>query len=295
MEVVYARTEDELKLQGMHYAPVKKKVGVVFVHGMSGNFIENEFANVMGKTFAQNGIGYIYGHNRGYGHINDIVRGAPKPNGDNESSRQGAWYENFKQSPKDIEAWVSQALNLGYKQIIVVGHSLGCSKIIYWWQRSQTKVEVVGIVLMSPVDMVGSTMKQFNSKEYAALITEAKALTAKGKYTDLLSKSIEDGWYRISANTFLEEMVPHCPADVLPLHKPSDKFESLSKINVPLIMLYGDHEQNKETVAKDLTLLKNKATGSPKVETAVIRGANHNYEGQEETLAKVILKWIKTL
>ena len=295
LKVEYTRTGDELKLQGMHYAPKKKEVGVVFVHGMSGNFVENDYADVMGKTLAKNGIGYIYGHNRGYGHINDIVRGKPKPTGDNESSRQGAWYESFSHCPKDIDAWINQAVALGYKKLIVIGHSLGCSKVIYWWQKTKWEKKVVGGGLVSPVDMVGSTMTQFTPKEFEGLIEEAKALMAKGKYTNLLSKPFDNGWYNLSANTFMEEMVSHCPADVLPIYQPENKFEALAKIKVPILMLYGDHELNKDTAVEDLALLKKKATSSAKVETKIIAQANHSYEGQEVRLSKTILKWIKTL
>ena len=73
IDILYTWTEDGLRLQGVHYEPEAKDLGVLFVHGMSGNFIENYFANVLGKSLVESGIGFLYGHNRGHSHINDTA------------------------------------------------------------------------------------------------------------------------------------------------------------------------------------------------------------------------------
>ncbi len=73
IDFVYVRTKDDLRLMGVHYKPESKDIAVLAIHGMSGNVIENYFGNVLGKTLSQNGIGFIFSHNRGYNHINDIA------------------------------------------------------------------------------------------------------------------------------------------------------------------------------------------------------------------------------
>lgn len=75
INLIYTWTKDNLRLPGIHYSPQseEKDICVVGIHGMSGNILENYFANILGKTLANNGIGFLYGHNRGYNHINDIT------------------------------------------------------------------------------------------------------------------------------------------------------------------------------------------------------------------------------
>ena len=71
MKLEYIWTEDDLRFMGAHYEG--RDVCVLEIHGMSGNFIENYYANVLGEKLAAKGYGFIYGHNRGYCHVNDIA------------------------------------------------------------------------------------------------------------------------------------------------------------------------------------------------------------------------------
>lgn len=73
MDFIYTRTEDDLQLQGVHYDSETRDTLVLFIHGMGGNVIENYFAHVLGQTLSKNGVSFLFSHNRGYNHINDIT------------------------------------------------------------------------------------------------------------------------------------------------------------------------------------------------------------------------------
>ena len=73
MDLIYTTTEDKLILPGAYYSSSEKDLCVVFVHGMAGTILENQFANVLGKVLQQNDINFLYGHNRGSGHISDFI------------------------------------------------------------------------------------------------------------------------------------------------------------------------------------------------------------------------------
>jgi hypothetical protein len=45
----------------------------------------------------------------------------------------------------------------------------------------------------------------------------------------------------------------------------------------------------------DLATLKRNATGAPRVDTAMIEGADHVYTGRELVVANVLVKWLGTL
>ncbi|MEK6963643.1 MAG: hypothetical protein AABX70_04405 [Nanoarchaeota archaeon] len=72
IEFLHGWTRDGLNLPGVHWESKKKNIAIVCVHGMSGNLLENYFSEVLGKELSKHGFGFLYGHNRGYGHINDI-------------------------------------------------------------------------------------------------------------------------------------------------------------------------------------------------------------------------------
>jgi pimeloyl-ACP methyl ester carboxylesterase len=293
LEVVYTWTQDELRLQGMHYTPANKDAGVIFIHGMSGNFIDNVFAGVLGQTLADNGYGFIYGHNRGWGQINDLAKKSIKSDNGYESARHGAIYERFQSCPYDIDAWVVYAQTLGYKRLILIGHSLGCPKLLYWWFKRKPK-NIQAVILASPADMTGLAQKGLGAANYQALIKEAQGYVKQGKYSQILSQMIDGDWLSISAQTFLDEMVDHCPADVLPVLRNPAEFPELSSISVPTLCFYGEYDSAViKSPLEDLKLLKTKATGSPDFQTAIIPGANHNYENREQAFADAILNWIR--
>ena len=57
----------------------------------------------------------------------------------------GATFEIFEDSLKDIEVWVKKVKKLGYNKIILMGHSLGCNKALYY--LSKNKGDVQGLIL----------------------------------------------------------------------------------------------------------------------------------------------------
>src|SRR3989344_4157810 len=154
MELIYTTNEDKLILPGAYYPSNNKDLCVVFVHGMSGNILENVHANVLGQTLSKNGVGFLYGHNRGYGHISDITV-ADQPISDEQKRyrRVGTTYERFEESIYDIDAWIKSAVDLGYSKIILAGHSLGGPKGIHYMSKKSPS-SVVGVVLASSADMV---------------------------------------------------------------------------------------------------------------------------------------------
>lgn len=291
LEVVYARTEDELKLQGMHYAPMKKDVGVVFVHGRAGSYIDNVFAQVLGERLSSNGIGFLYGHNRGRGHIVDLPKTNVRANNGFEYSRQGAVYERFPNCIYDLDAWYQQVKQLGYKRVIFVAHSLGCSKFIYWWFIRKPQ-GVSSVALASPGDEVGQIRNINIQPNYLQMIDEAQTYIKQGNFSAILSSLLWD-WFPISAQTFLDSTTDDGSIDMLPIYRNPKTFKGLATVNIPILYIVGEYDDVAiRTLKDDMELVRSKATSCPDFQAQVVGGANHNYENREEELAKTILKWI---
>ena len=291
LEILHIWTEDNLKLQGVHYCSEEKETVVLMVHGMSGNFIENYFAHVLGKTLQDAGVGFIYAHNRGYNHINDIVVKNDKSEEGYETVRIGVTYERFGECMYDINSWVEECRELGYEKIILLGHSLGCNKVIHYFNKKKPK-NVAGIILASPPDMVGLFKKPGYRDNYEELLKEANENMKNGKPRKILS-SIIWNWYNLSSQTFLDLAVDGCPADNLPVTRNPENFEELSLVYVPILGIMGENDDIAiNDLASDLQLIRSKSTNCPDFSTKFIPKANHNYDKQEKVFSEVVLKWI---
>lgn len=276
MELIYTITEDKLILPGAYYSSDKKDTCVVFVHGMSGNILENVFANVLGQTLSKNNIGFLYGHNRGHSHINDIAIV-----GTTTSRRIGATYERFEESVYDIDAWIKSAVDLRYSKIILAGHSLGGPKVIRYMSK-KSPPSVVGVIFSSPTDMVGSFEKY--EIKHAEILEEANKNISQGKPLELSPHKIWD-WYYLSSQTMVDLFTREGPADTL---------SEISGINQPILALYGENDDSfVKSAQEDLDDLKKMATNCKSFTTTIIPGANHTYDGKEADFSETVLKWIK--
>lgn len=276
---IYGTTEDNLKLNGVYWNSDLKDVCVVCIHGQGGNIIENYFAHVWGNKLQENNIGFIYGHNRGYSHMNDIYTT------DGELKRFGATFEIFEDSLYDVDLWIKKAKELGYKKIILLGHSLGCNKSIYYLYKKGNVVD--GLVLASPPDMVGLT--KLEEENYKYLVKEATDNIANGNPRKLLNELLDDYSYTSSEN-FLSFYVEGNNIDNLPIERNPDVFEQLKEISVPVLAFSGSNEIN--TYSK-IDILKDKFINSNDVTVGFIEDSGHTYINKELEVINLILEWVK--
>lgn len=290
-EILHIWTEDNLRLMGVHYGVDSRESVVLMIHGMSGNFIENYFSHVLGETLQGAGVGFIYSHNRGYNHINDIAIKNDDQGEGYRTVRIGVTYERFGDCIFDIAGWIDECRKLGYEKIILLGHSLGCNKAIHYFSESRPQ-DVSGIILASPPDIVGLFKKPEYQANYTELLKEAKENMKNSEPRKILSSLI---WncYHLSSQTFLDLAVDGCLADNLPVMRNPEKFEELSSINVPILGLMGENDDIAiNDLESDLELTKTKATNCPDFSIAFIPKANHTYDKKEKAFADVVLKWV---
>ena len=291
IKILHGTTNDGLNLPGVHWESDSKETCIVFIPGMSGNILENYFAEILGEELLKNEYGFLYGHNRGYGHINDIKTSEPSTDGSNKTKRFGAAYERFDDSIHDIELWVNEAKNIGYKNIILMGHSLGCNKVIHFLSKTNHK-DISKVILASAPDMVGLGKLEKYQQNYDELLKEAKDNIANNKPRQLLKSKLWD-WYFISSQTFIDLLEDNCPADNLPLLRNPDKFDELSTINIPILTFLGENDDIIiDSIKSDLAQIKNKAINCPDFSSNILAGANHVYDNKEKELAELLLNWL---
>ncbi len=265
---------------------------VLHIHGMGGNLYFNSFYPEMVKQYTQAGIDLLIVEHRGSASVNGVYN-AKK----DKVELLGNAYEIFEDSVYDINAWIKKLLELGYKNIILQGHSLGPSKIMYWYfnERGSKQIEeykkyVKALVLLSPVDMLGLTTPEPNYKQ---LLNEAKNLVKQGKGKALLSKLL---WaeYLLSAETFLSLFSPDAKANIFAYHDTEAKvWQQFVKVNIPVFLAAGTKDEFENPQA-NLQMLKDALINSPNVTVKLYKGANHDFEGFGEELARDVVGFVET-
>ena len=273
-----AYTRDELRLPMVHFEGNKKDICIICIHGMCGTIIDNYFATVWGKLLAKNDIGFIYEHNRGHSIENDIVMK------DGSFKRCGCMYEIFEDCIYDIDLAIQTAKEKGYKRIILLGHSLGCNKVIYYYYKKHPNI--LGIILASAPDMIGSHL--LIEPDYEELLKEAKENIEKNQPTKLLHKMIEDYMY-MSSQTYYNWFHKNSNLNNLPIISNPKNWNQLETIDVPILTFSGSKD---EDYYLHLDLLKEKATNCKNFEYQIIENTGHTYQEKELETGTLILNWI---
>ena len=226
-----AYTTDGLRLPMIHYISNSKDICVIFIHGMCQTILDNYFAVVCGKILSENDIGFIYEHNRGHSIENDILMR------DGSYKRYGCMYEIFEDCLLDIDLAIKKAKELGYKRFILIGHSYGCNKLIYYYYKKHPNI--IGLIFASAPDMMG--LHLYRQTDYKELIKEAKENIDNGKPTKILSNIVEDYMY-MSSQTYYDWFNEKSNLDNLPVMSYSENWYQFETIDVPILTFSDSNE-----------------------------------------------------
>lgn len=273
-----AYTVDGLMLPMVHFESKEKNICVICIHGMCGTIVDNYFATVWGKVLSEKNIGFIYEHNRGHSIENDIVMK------DGSFKRCGCMYEIFEDCIYDIDLAIQTAKDKGYKKIILLGHSYGCNKVIYYYYKKHPNI--LGIILASAPDMIGSHL--LLEPDYKELLAEAKKNIDNNEPQKLLHKMIEDYMY-MSSLTYYNWYNENSNLDNLPIISNKEHWKQFETIDVPILTFSGSNE---EDYYQHLDLLKDKALNCNNFEYKIIENTGHTYKNKENEIANLIFDWI---
>lgn len=280
-------TDDKLILQGLLHQPDKPTKNLILhIHGMSGNFYENRFLDAMASVFTANNWAFLTPNTRGHDSIADI----PIAGNIEKYARKGNAFEKFEECVLDIKCWIDFAEKKGFTNIVLQGHSLGCSKVVYYMYKTQDK-RVKKLILASHADMVGYGLRW---KYYEEMMTLSKKLIKEGKGKELLPKVLDD-WYYLSADTMLDFHTPGNPIDVFNTYDTKAPSRALESIKIPTLALMGDNHDSylTKTPQESLAFVKSKTKNCPVFDIRIVRGAPHSYFKHEKEVAGIIINWVK--
>lgn len=271
-------TADNVDLEGIYVEPSKKSsTALVYVHGLGSSFSRGQdFAGELAERCRKEGIGYFKFNTRG----SDVVSGFEEP-------LLGKAFEKFEDCVLDIAAVLQFAKKLGYKKIILAGHSTGANKVLYYLYKTGDRA-IVGLALLGPVSDVVCAEKIYGKKILEKGLAAAKRLREKNPSL-LMSRR----YGLISAGRFWSLYHPGESEDVFPYYNVKAKWKELGSIKVPVCVVVGSKDEYLDRSAKEVVdIFRSRAKVAKSFEGVVIKDAVHGFVGRERRLTRVVADWI---
>lgn len=262
---VRLQTADGILLDGMLHLPLtgRKTVGVVLIHGYSGNFYSGVMdflpSALAAKGFASLAIN-MRDHDRG-----------PKKN-------------RFEENRYDIEAAVSEMARLGYHPIYLYGHSMGTNRVLYYLASTKDP-KIQGLMLSGPP----GNLFEWNTRIFGL---EA-ATRVLHKAQDWVAKDRGDEWMLIDLGPLGKAL--YSANHVVSLRGPktlSDPYKNIAGILKPILIVHGLDDRLADPEVADR--LRNSSKLSTKVTVVKIAGANHRFRNHKQELVNTIYQWLLT-
>ena len=284
-ELIRPYSTDGIQLPGLLYTPdIPTNKIVIHIHGMSGNFYEDEFNDNLVRVYTNNGYAFLPFNNRGMNYITEMHKG-------NEFVIKGSSYERFEDCVLDIEGIVNWVKERGYNHIVLEGHSYGCNKAIYYYTQKQDE-SIKMIVLLAPCD-IPKEVENYTGKDYQTYISKAKELIENGKEEELIDFCVFING-KISAKTFYTDLLYNCTCDFFRYREREGKSPILNQIEIPVFIPFGDKDECVLTqpIGDVIYYLQNNLKNC---EIKVIKDADHAYTGKYDELEKAIDTYLKEL
>jgi len=270
-EVHQFRTSDGETLHGLlHRADVSRGDSVlVAVHGVAMNFYSGPLP-VFANALAERGWNAFCMNTRGH---DWIVRAGDL------TAFGGAAYEQFEDCLLDIDAVLNGLKEQGYKRFVLVGHSLGSVKALFY-QGRRRRADVVGVVSCSAPKQFYAARAGEDS-EFPKRMAEAEALVAGGKGAELMWAPASGATGLFSARTYVSKYGSHETTDVR---------SHAASLGCPLLTTAGGIEAPYfREYARELA----EAAGPERARCITVPEANHFYSGCESVVIDAIHEWLE--
>lgn len=279
VQLTQVTTSDGVTLAGIVIEPRGKKMAaLIFVHGLTSSFTGgHEHTRLYSDPCNRLGFGFFKFNNRGH----DVVSKAGK-------KLAGGGFEKFTDCVKDIDAVIALARRRGYTKIILMGHSTGANKALYYTYRKPKHIR--GLILTGPMSDVAGTYVTNGRAATQRLVRLAHVLAKKNP----LAVMPIDG--RIfTADRYISLHEPGHAEDVFPYYRQGG-WKELRSVRCPLLVIIGTKDRNLDRPADAvLESFEHQARRSRAITTATIEGADHSFHDQEQSLVAMTEDWLRTV
>jgi pimeloyl-ACP methyl ester carboxylesterase len=260
-------TADGQPLHGLLYAPTASdERAILLVHGVGGSFYTPPYPQ-LAEALAGHGFAVLAANTRGHDWVTRGPDGSPSA---------GATFETIADCLLDLDAGLACLAEQGFRRFVVMGHSLGAVKAVYY-QGHRQRADVAAVVACSAPRMFFSTRVQ-EQPDFAEKMTRAQALLAEGRGSELLVATASSAAALFSARTYVDK---YGPAEHTDLRRVAPD------LGCPLLTIAGSAEFSPSFVpyAQELAEL---AHGH----CEIVQGAPHSYAGYEAQIARLAADWL---
>ena len=291
LEKVYFELEDNVELFGLLHRPdnnLKTDEVVISVHGMQSNCFKKR-EDIWGNVINESGISYFAFNNRG----TEIACYTKKTDG-RKILNGGCAFEDVLESYYDIKGAIDKMIELGFEKIHLQGHSLGCTKIVYSYNKlKEEKYEnldkIKSIILLSLVDLVDLQKYDLGIEKYKEVLKLAVEKEKNNEEMDLLPRDSFD--HPISVKSYLRYYRDNEDIDFARFSDKEYDFKEMNNINIPLFLRWGETDLVIQKLYELIEFLKLKINNN-KLDIDYIKDTDHGYTNKEEILGKEIVEFI---
>ncbi len=261
---------------------------VISVHGMQSNCFKKR-EDILADTINKSGIAYFAFNNRG----TEIMCYTKRTDGI-KTLNGGCAYEEVLDSYYDIKGAIKKMLDLGYTKIHLQGHSLGCTKIVYTYNRLKEEEDEIlenikSVILLSLVDLVDLQKYDLGIEKYNEMLELAIEKEKNNEKMDLMPRDSFD--HPISVKSYLRYYRDNKDIDFARFSDKEYDFKELNNIKVPLLLRWGEKDLVIQDLDKLSDFLKSKINND-RLDIGYIEGTDHGYTDKEQILGEEIVKFL---
>ncbi len=189
---------------------------------------------------------------------------------------------------QDLAAWIGFVEGLGFKEVLLVGHSAGWAAVRRYQSESQDP-RVAGLVFAS-----GQVRAETGAPDPDQL-AQATKMMAEGNPDDLVRIRGRSFPSFVSAATFMDDV--HTPPELGDLFGISTRNPGVARVHCPLLAFFGTSGDvgNEQDLERIKSAVERQSSGPKRVTVTMIRGADHMYTGHEGEVAATIASWAGSL
>lgn len=283
MKIIKVNTERGLELKGAMWGNTSMDTAVVLMSGICSNVFQNDLLPAVGELLSSKNIAFIAGHAMdafSFLAYSDLSTGKQK--------YTGVVYDDFSVVYEDVESYVKYAKELGFKNIILAGHSLGSNKIIHYLGNTSDNL-VDYFIVSAPVDLA----HWFNvMPNVSQCIEKAKEFVKDGRGKEILP-FLFGGFSPMCAETVLGFYNAHNLKNC-PVISNDGETKSLFNIKINGSFVIGAEDSLTDDDPKGFMERINSYCKNPdRNQIIVVPDASHIFYGKHEEYAEVILDIVR--
>lgn len=284
MEIINVQTPRGLVLKGAMWGDTSMNTVVIMMSGICSNVFQNELLPEAGKVLSENGIAFIAGQTMdAFSYISYSNTKTGK------QTTTGVVTDDFSMSYEDVESYVKYAKDLGFKKIILAGHSLGSNRVIHYLANTADDY-VNNFIISAPVDLRHFFDIIPDKKMY---LETAQKFVDEGRGKDILPFAFM-GFSPMTANTLLAfynaENLKNCP-----VISGDGETRSLSQMKVNGAFIIGACDSMTNKDAEGFIRKINSYCKKPEENRIiVVPNASHIYFAKHKEHACAVLDCVKS-